>query len=223
MDFDNKKLDEEEILTRYVEKLQGNNNYFSFDSKSDKRNGCYLHKENGIWIADQYFGGTVRKTYKFTNLYNLSFWCINQIYNGKLDLRDFPKRLARGTRVVIGKRGLFNRCNDYIYGTIVEIPKKVIDNAYYMVEDDNGNKYKCVWFMSNISNIYTHMICNEIGVGCYIRTMEDYIITLTDEMTLEEAGIMNGDIVDIRDYKEAIKEINDYKNEYCDKDSSKTK
>ena len=132
-------------------------------------------------------------------------------------------RLARGTRVVIGKRGLFNRCTDYIYGTIVDIPKKVIDNAYYMVEDDKGNKYKCVWFMSDIPNLFTYMLCNEIGVGCYIRTMEDYIVTLTDEMTAEEARIMHGDIVDVSEYKEAIKEITDYKNEYCDSKSSKTK
>lgn len=50
--------------------------------------------------------------------------------------------------------------------------------------------------------------------------MLDIPNTLTDEMILEE---MHGDNVDVSAYKEAFKEITDYKNEDCDSKSSKTK
>lgn len=230
MDFDNEFLNEEMSVLDKMEELTTSQDGIVFSLTEwrfkDVENGCYINKDNGIWTV--VVDGISPKKFKFTNIYNLSRWYINEYSKlGKIDVDKLPMILARGTRVVIKNKN--NSNSDILYGTIINYnvyTKKSEPIYQYQVLGDDNKEYNCIWLKKNVSNIHADLYMDSFNHSIYIRTLEDYIYNLKEEITSYEATKMDDEPIGVYLLNELyhnLEELVEYIDDYIESKSSKTK
>ena len=233
MDFDNELLNEEMSVLDVMEELTTSEDGIVFSltewAFKDIDNECYINKDNGIWTVD--IIDLPPKRLKFTNIYNLSRWYINEYSRiGEIDVDKLPMILARGTRVVINNIDINNKDNyhnDILYGTIIGHKAVNGESIYqYQVLGDDNKEYNCIWLRKNVSNIHADLYMNSLNQNTYIRTLEDSIYNLREEITSYEATKMDDEPIGvylINELYHTLEELVEYTNEYIESKSSKSK